>query len=121
MVVLSFPGFRGERAWKWFQARNVALCRAGRVLLSRASRPIRSSLDCAASRSMQIELQADKADGKLFAGAYTRVHFALRADANTVRLPATALVPVNGGAQVALVAGRQQGDAEACPARPGFR
>src|SRR4051812_18677767 len=32
-VVLSFPGFGGERAWKWFRARNV-LCRAGRVLLS---------------------------------------------------------------------------------------
>src|SRR5215204_1027968 len=44
-VVLSFPGFGGERAWKWFRARNAALCRAGRVLLSRASRPIRSSLD----------------------------------------------------------------------------
>ena len=35
-VVLSFPGFGGERAWKWFRARNVALCRAGRVLLARA-------------------------------------------------------------------------------------
>jgi len=35
-VVLSFPGFGGERAWKWFRARNVALCCAGRVLLSRA-------------------------------------------------------------------------------------
>jgi RND family efflux transporter MFP subunit len=58
----------------------------------------------AASRSMQVELQADNADGKLFAGAYTQVHFALPADANTVRVPATALVPVNRGAQVALLA-----------------
>src|SRR3954453_10130143 len=35
-VVLSFPGFGGERAWKWFRARNVALCCAGRVITARA-------------------------------------------------------------------------------------
>src|SRR3954451_14882046 len=40
-VVLSFPGFGGERAWNGFgQAMWL-----GRVLLSRASWPIRSSLD----------------------------------------------------------------------------
>jgi RND family efflux transporter MFP subunit len=57
----------------------------------------------AASRSMLIELQADNADGNLFAGAYSQVHFDLPGSANTIRVPATALVPVNAGAQVALL------------------
>jgi RND family efflux transporter MFP subunit len=57
----------------------------------------------AASRSMLIELQADNADGNLFAGAYSQVHFDLPGSPNTIRVPATALVPVNAGAQVALL------------------
>jgi multidrug efflux pump subunit AcrA (membrane-fusion protein) len=55
------------------------------------------------SRSMRVELQADNADGKLFAGAYCQVHFQLPGDPNMVRLPATALVPVNNGVQVAVL------------------
>jgi multidrug efflux pump subunit AcrA (membrane-fusion protein) len=55
------------------------------------------------SRSMLVELQADNTDGKLFAGAYAQVHFQLPSDPNMVRVPATALVPVNQGVQVALL------------------
>jgi RND family efflux transporter MFP subunit len=55
------------------------------------------------SRSMQVELQADNPDGRLFGGAYCRVDFQIPGDPNTIRLPATALMPVNRGAQVAVV------------------
>jgi RND family efflux transporter MFP subunit len=55
------------------------------------------------SRSMTVELQADNPDGQLFAGAYCQVHFQLPSDANMVRVPATALVPANRGAQVAVL------------------
>jgi RND family efflux transporter MFP subunit len=56
-----------------------------------------------ASRSMLVELQADNAEGKLFGGAYCKVHFELPSDPNAVRVPATALVPVDQGAQVAIL------------------
>ena len=56
-----------------------------------------------ASRSMLVELQADNADGKLFAGAYAQVHFQLPGNPDTVRVPATALVPANQGMQVAVL------------------
>jgi multidrug efflux pump subunit AcrA (membrane-fusion protein) len=52
---------------------------------------------------MLVELQADNADGTFFAGAYCQVHFQLPSDPNMVRVPATALVPTNRGAQVALL------------------
>jgi RND family efflux transporter MFP subunit len=55
------------------------------------------------SRSMQVELQADNPAGRLFGGAYCRVDFQIPGDPNTIRLPATALMPVNRGAQVAVV------------------
>jgi multidrug efflux pump subunit AcrA (membrane-fusion protein) len=55
------------------------------------------------SRSMQVELQADNSNGKLFGGAYCRVDFEIPGDPNMVRLPATALMPVNRGTQVAIV------------------
>jgi RND family efflux transporter MFP subunit len=55
------------------------------------------------SRSMLVELQADNADGKLFAGAYCQVHFQLPNNPNEMRVPATALVPADRGAQVALL------------------
>jgi len=55
------------------------------------------------SRSMLVELQADNADGTFFAGAYCQVHFQLPSDPNMVRVPATALVPTNRGAQIALL------------------
>jgi RND family efflux transporter MFP subunit len=57
----------------------------------------------ASSHSMLVELQADNADGKLFAGAYSQVKFQLPADPNVLRVPATALMPVNGGMQVAVL------------------
>jgi RND family efflux transporter MFP subunit len=55
------------------------------------------------SRSMLVELQADNADGKLFAAAYCQVHFELPSDPNVVRVPATALVLANRGSQVAIL------------------
>jgi RND family efflux transporter MFP subunit len=57
----------------------------------------------AGSRSMLVELQADNAAGKLAAGAYAQAHFELPADPAMIRLPATALIAGNEGAQVALV------------------
>ncbi len=55
------------------------------------------------SRSMQVELQADNADGKLLPGTYAQVQFQLPTDPNLLRVPATALLPVNKGAQVAVI------------------
>ena len=57
----------------------------------------------ATSRSMLVELQADNSDGKFLGGTYTRVEFQIPSDPNMVRLPATALMPVNNGAQVAVL------------------
>jgi RND family efflux transporter MFP subunit len=57
----------------------------------------------ATTRSMLVELQADNPDGKLFGGAYCRVDFQIPGEPNMVRLPATALIPVNRGAQVAVL------------------
>lgn len=55
------------------------------------------------SRSMQVELQADNAAGKLSAGAYCNVHFQVPNDPSVLRLPATALVPNSQGVEVAVV------------------
>jgi RND family efflux transporter MFP subunit len=55
------------------------------------------------SRSMLVELQADNAEGKYFAGAYCQIHFQLPSDPNVVRVPATALVPGNQGMEVAVL------------------
>jgi RND family efflux transporter MFP subunit len=57
----------------------------------------------ATSRSLLVELQADNSDGKLLGGAYCRVDFQIPGDPNMVRLPATALMLVNRGVQVAVV------------------
>jgi RND family efflux transporter MFP subunit len=57
----------------------------------------------ATSRSVLVELQADNPDGELLGGAYCRVDFQIPGDPNMVRLPATALMPVNRGAQVAVL------------------
>jgi RND family efflux transporter MFP subunit len=62
----------------------------------------------AASHSMQVELQADNAAGKFFAGSYCNVHFELPAVANLVRIPSTALVTGNQGTQVATVDGNDK-------------
>jgi RND family efflux transporter MFP subunit len=56
-----------------------------------------------ASRSMLVELQADNSDAKLVGGAYCRVDFQIPSDPNALRLPATALMPANRGAQVAVL------------------
>jgi RND family efflux transporter MFP subunit len=55
------------------------------------------------SRSLLVELQADNAEGKLFTGAYCQVHFQLPGDPHIIRVPATALVPTDRGAQVAIL------------------
>jgi RND family efflux transporter MFP subunit len=57
----------------------------------------------ATSRSMLVELQADNADGELVGGTYCQVEFHLPGDPNMVRVPATALMPVNQGVQVAVL------------------
>jgi RND family efflux transporter MFP subunit len=57
----------------------------------------------ATSRSMLVELQADNSDGKLLGGTYAQVDIQIPGDANTVRIPATALMPVNRGVQVAVL------------------
>src|SRR4051812_4629826 len=56
-----------------------------------------------ASRSMQVELQADNSDGKLFGGTYCRVDFQIPSDPNVLRLPATALMLLNRGSHIAVV------------------
>jgi membrane fusion protein, multidrug efflux system len=53
------------------------------------------------SRMALIELQADNPDGKLWPGAFTEVHFHIPSDANTLRIPATALVFGAHGMRVA--------------------
>jgi RND family efflux transporter MFP subunit len=55
------------------------------------------------SRSMLVELDADNADGALAANAYSQVHLELPGDPGKVRLPATALIAANKGAQVAVL------------------
>ena len=62
-----------------------------------------SSAMNATSRSMLVELQADNSDGKLLGGTYCQVAFQVPGDPNMVRLPATALMPVNRGVQVAVL------------------
>jgi RND family efflux transporter MFP subunit len=57
----------------------------------------------ASSHAMQVELQADNTDGKIFAGSYCNVHFEIPTDPNLVRIPSTALVTGNQGIQVATL------------------
>jgi hypothetical protein len=45
----------------------------------------------------------NNSDGKLFGGTYCRVDFLIPSDPNMVRLPATAVMPVNRGVQVAVL------------------
>ena len=60
------------------------------------------------SRSMLVELQADNPDGRLFGGTYCRVDFQIPGDPKMVRLPATALMLVNRGVQVAVLDDRNK-------------
>jgi RND family efflux transporter MFP subunit len=55
------------------------------------------------SRSMLVELDAENSDGKLLSDTYCRVYFQIQSDPNMVRIPATALIAVNRGAQVAVL------------------
>jgi len=55
------------------------------------------------SRSMQVELQADNEDGKFAQGAYCQARFQLPGESNAVRVPATAIVTVDDGVQVAVL------------------
>jgi RND family efflux transporter MFP subunit len=57
----------------------------------------------ATSRSMLVQLQADNPDGKLLGGTYCQVTFRIPGAPDMVRIPATALMPVNLGVQVAVV------------------
>lgn len=57
----------------------------------------------ATSRSMLVELQSDNSDGRLLGGTYCQVEFQIPGDPNMVRMPATALMPVNHGVQVAVL------------------
>jgi RND family efflux transporter MFP subunit len=57
----------------------------------------------AMSRSMLVELQGDNSDGKLLGDTYCRVNFQMPSDPNMVRIPATALIAVDRGAQVAVL------------------
>jgi RND family efflux transporter MFP subunit len=57
----------------------------------------------ASSRSMQVELQADNADGKFFGGSYCNVHFEIPTESNLMTIPSTALVTGNQGTQVAIL------------------
>src|SRR4030081_3260305 len=68
------------------------------AMLSHISKAINAT-----SHSMQVELQADNAAGKFFGGSYCNVHFELPSDPNLVKLPSTALVTGNQGAQVAVL------------------
>jgi multidrug efflux pump subunit AcrA (membrane-fusion protein) len=56
------------------------------------------------TRVLQVELQVDNEKGELFPGAYTEVHFKLPGRADTLRVPATALIFRAAGLQVATLA-----------------
>lgn len=58
-----------------------------------------------ASRTLQVELALDNADGELFPGAYVEVHFKFPEAAETVRLPANTVLFRAAGMQVATVGG----------------
>jgi RND family efflux transporter MFP subunit len=54
-------------------------------------------------RTLQVELLVDNANGELFPGSYTEVHFKLPGSRSTLLVPATALVFRAAGLQVATV------------------
>lgn len=55
------------------------------------------------SRTMQVELQADNPDGLFSAGAYCEVRFTVPANAQNVKVPATALIVGNDGIKLATL------------------
>ena len=56
-----------------------------------------------ASRTALVELQSDNPDGALWPGSFTEVHFHVHSNGDTLRIPATALVFVRHGIQVAKI------------------
>ena len=54
-------------------------------------------------RTLQVELQLDNAQRELFPGAYAEVHFKLAGNAQSLRLPANAVLFRAPGLQVAIV------------------
>ena len=57
----------------------------------------------AASRTLLVQLEVDNQKGELFPGAYGELHFKLPGPADTVRVPANALIFRGDGMQVAVV------------------
>ncbi|HZU63130.1 MAG TPA: efflux RND transporter periplasmic adaptor subunit [Novosphingobium sp.] len=57
----------------------------------------------AATRTMLIQLQAPNPGGRIGAGAYCQVLFAAAASGSAPRLPATAIIATNTGAEVAVL------------------
>lgn len=55
------------------------------------------------SRTLRVEVLIDNTSGELFPGAYARVHFALPADENKLRVPVNTLIFSREGSQVATV------------------
>jgi RND family efflux transporter MFP subunit len=55
------------------------------------------------SRTLLVELLADNKDGLLAPGAFTRVHFQIPPDPNTLTIPASALLYRNTAPKVAIV------------------
>jgi RND family efflux transporter MFP subunit len=54
-------------------------------------------------RTMQVELELDNTKGEIYPGAYAEVHFKLPASAETLRLPANAVLFRAAGLQVATL------------------
>jgi outer membrane protein TolC len=54
-------------------------------------------------RTLRVELQVDNAQGELFPGSYSEIHFELPGSSSTWRIPATALIFRSQGLQVAVI------------------
>jgi RND family efflux transporter MFP subunit len=54
-------------------------------------------------RTLRVELQVDNSRGELFPGAYAEVHFKLPGSSSTYLVPATALIFLTQGLQIATV------------------
>jgi RND family efflux transporter MFP subunit len=55
------------------------------------------------TRTLQVELQVDNAQYRLFPGAYAEVHFKLPGNAQTLRIPSNTVIFRSAGLQVATV------------------
>ena len=59
------------------------------------------------SRTALVQLQADNAEGKLWPGTFTEVHFHIEANPKALSIPTTALMFGEHGIQVATVDANQ--------------